>query len=146
MTETRKLAAILVADVVGYSRLAGADEERTLSRLRGLRSDLIDGVNACCDSSAFLEEGHAQPQRRKLGADRRATDTAANDCGIPTMPGQREVRHTHEALARDQDLCPRSKDLTRDRRERGGCHSESPRNVRPPGPARDSRSTAVKRS
>ena len=42
MTETRKLAAILVADVVGYSRLAGADEERTLARLRGLRSDLMD--------------------------------------------------------------------------------------------------------
>ena len=42
MAETRKLAAILVADVVGYSRLAGADEDRTLSRLRGLRSDLID--------------------------------------------------------------------------------------------------------
>jgi adenylate cyclase len=39
MSETRKLAAILVADVAGYSRLAGADEERTL---RGLRSDLID--------------------------------------------------------------------------------------------------------
>jgi adenylate cyclase len=42
MTETRKIAAILVADVDGYSRLAGADEERTLARLRGLRSDLID--------------------------------------------------------------------------------------------------------
>ena len=42
MSETRKLAAILAADVVGYSRLAGADEDRTLSRLRGLRSDLID--------------------------------------------------------------------------------------------------------
>jgi hypothetical protein len=42
MSETRKLAAILVADVVGYSRLAGVDEERTLVRLRGLRSDLID--------------------------------------------------------------------------------------------------------
>ena len=42
MSETRKLAAILVSDVVGYSRLAGADEERTLVRLRGLRSDLID--------------------------------------------------------------------------------------------------------
>jgi class 3 adenylate cyclase len=42
MAETRKIAAILVADVVGYSRLAGADEDRTLSRLRGLRSDLID--------------------------------------------------------------------------------------------------------
>jgi adenylate cyclase len=39
---TRKIAAILVSDVVGYSRLAGADEDRTLSRLRGLRSDLID--------------------------------------------------------------------------------------------------------
>ena len=42
MSETRKIAAILVADVVGYSRLAGADEDRTLSRLRGLRSDVID--------------------------------------------------------------------------------------------------------
>ena len=42
MTETRKLAAILAADVVGFSRLAGADEDRTLARLRALRSDLID--------------------------------------------------------------------------------------------------------
>ena len=42
MAETRKLAAILVADVVGFSRLAGADEERLLARLRALRSDLID--------------------------------------------------------------------------------------------------------
>jgi adenylate cyclase len=42
MTETRKIAAILVADMVGYSRLAGADEDRTLARLRALRSDLID--------------------------------------------------------------------------------------------------------
>ncbi len=38
MSETRKLAAILAADVVGYSRLAGADEDRTLARLRALRS------------------------------------------------------------------------------------------------------------
>jgi adenylate cyclase len=42
MTETRKIAAILVSDVVGYSRLAGADEDRILARLRALRSDLID--------------------------------------------------------------------------------------------------------
>ena len=42
MAETRKLAAILAADVAGYSKLAGADEERTLARLRALRSDLID--------------------------------------------------------------------------------------------------------
>src|SRR6476659_2350733 len=42
MAETRKLVAILAADVVGYSRLAGSDEDRTLARLRALRSDLID--------------------------------------------------------------------------------------------------------
>ena len=41
MSEARKIA-ILVADVVGYSRLAGTDEDRTLARLRALRSDLID--------------------------------------------------------------------------------------------------------
>ena len=34
MPETRKIVAILAADVVGYSRLAGADEDRTLARLR----------------------------------------------------------------------------------------------------------------
>jgi adenylate cyclase len=44
MSETRKIAAILVPDVVGYSRLAGADEDRTLARLRALRSDLIDPI------------------------------------------------------------------------------------------------------
>jgi adenylate cyclase len=42
MAGTRKIAAILVSDIVGYGRLAGTDEDRTLSRLRGLRSDLID--------------------------------------------------------------------------------------------------------
>ncbi len=42
MSEKRKLAAILAADVVGYSRLAGADEERTLARLRALWGDLLD--------------------------------------------------------------------------------------------------------
>ena len=44
MTETRKLAAILVSDVAGYSRLTGTDEDRTLARLRALRSDLIDPI------------------------------------------------------------------------------------------------------
>ncbi len=42
MSESRKLAAIFAADVVGFSRLAGADEDRILARLRALRSDLID--------------------------------------------------------------------------------------------------------
>ena len=42
MAEGRKLAAILAADVLGYSRLAGVDEDLILARLRTLRSDLID--------------------------------------------------------------------------------------------------------
>src|SRR5271156_3787699 len=42
MSETRKLAAIVCSDMVGYSRLAGTDEDRILARLRALRSDLID--------------------------------------------------------------------------------------------------------
>ncbi len=42
MPEQRKLVAILAADVAGFSRLTAADEDRTLARLRALRSDLID--------------------------------------------------------------------------------------------------------
>jgi hypothetical protein len=57
MGETRKIAAILVADVVGYSRLAGADEDRTLSRLRGLRSDLIDPAIAAHHGLIVMRTG-----------------------------------------------------------------------------------------
>jgi TolB-like protein len=42
----RRLTAILAADVVGFSRLAAADEEGTVSRLRALRHELIDPVIA----------------------------------------------------------------------------------------------------
>ena len=42
MSQTRRLAAILAADVVGYSRLIGADEEGTLNRLRSIRGEVID--------------------------------------------------------------------------------------------------------
>jgi adenylate cyclase len=42
MSQTRRLAAILAADVVGYSRLIGADEEGTLNRLRSIRAEVID--------------------------------------------------------------------------------------------------------
>src|SRR5580704_14743806 len=38
----RKLVAILAADIVGYSRLVGLDEEGTLARLKALRRELID--------------------------------------------------------------------------------------------------------
>jgi TolB-like protein/class 3 adenylate cyclase/tetratricopeptide (TPR) repeat protein len=42
MTVSRRLAAILAADVAGYSRLMGADEEGTLDRLKAHRRELID--------------------------------------------------------------------------------------------------------
>ena len=38
----RRLAAIMVTDVVGYSRLIRSDEEGTLAALKALRADLID--------------------------------------------------------------------------------------------------------
>ena len=57
MAETRKLAAILMLDVVGYSRLTGADEDRILARLRALRSDLIDPAIA-------VHNGRGEAHRR----------------------------------------------------------------------------------
>jgi adenylate cyclase len=42
MPGTRRLAAILAADVAGYSRLIGADDGRTLQRLKAIRVELID--------------------------------------------------------------------------------------------------------
>ena len=57
MSETRKIAAILAADVVGFSRLAGADEDRTLARLRALRSDLIDPTIAVHHGRVFKRTG-----------------------------------------------------------------------------------------
>ena len=59
MSETRKLAAILVSDVVGYSPLAGADEDRTLARLRELRSDLIDPAIAAHHGRIVKRTGEA---------------------------------------------------------------------------------------
>jgi adenylate cyclase len=57
MAETRKLVAILAADVVGYSRLAGTDEDRTLARLRALRSDLIDPTVAVHNGRVIKRTG-----------------------------------------------------------------------------------------
>lgn len=57
MGEIRKIAAILVSDVVGYSRLAGVDEDRTLARLRTLRSDLIEPTVAMHDGRVVKSTG-----------------------------------------------------------------------------------------
>jgi adenylate cyclase len=57
MSETRKLAAILAADLVGFTRLTSADEDRTLARLRALRSDLIDPTIAVHNGRVFKRTG-----------------------------------------------------------------------------------------
>jgi adenylate cyclase len=57
MSENRKLAAILAADVVGYSRLASADEDRILARLRALRSALIDPTIAVHNGRVIKRTG-----------------------------------------------------------------------------------------
>src|SRR5450432_3685054 len=57
MAETRKIAAILAADVVGFSRMASANEDRTLARLRTLRSELIDPTVASQNGRVFKRTG-----------------------------------------------------------------------------------------
>src|SRR5271170_3913644 len=57
MAETRKIAAILAADVVGFSRMTGVDEDRTLARLRALRSELIDPTVAAQNGRVFKRTG-----------------------------------------------------------------------------------------
>ena len=57
MSERRKIAAILAADVVGFSRMTGADEDRTLARLRVLRADVIDPIIASQNGRVFKRTG-----------------------------------------------------------------------------------------
>ena len=49
----RRLAAILSADVVGYSRLMGTDEAGTLARLKAMRRDLVDPLIAAHSGRTF---------------------------------------------------------------------------------------------
>ena len=57
MVETRKLAAILAADVVGYTQMTGADEDGTLARLRALRRELIDPAVSANNGRVFKRTG-----------------------------------------------------------------------------------------
>jgi TolB-like protein/class 3 adenylate cyclase len=57
MAETRKLAAILAADVVGFSRMTSEDEEGTLAQLRALRNELIDPAISANNGRIFKRTG-----------------------------------------------------------------------------------------
>jgi TolB-like protein/class 3 adenylate cyclase/Flp pilus assembly protein TadD len=83
VAETRKLAAILAADVVGFSRLAGADEDRTLARLRALRSDLIDPTIAVHNGRVVKRTGDGVLMEFRSVVD-------AVRCGIEVQQGMAE--------------------------------------------------------
>jgi adenylate cyclase len=55
------IAAILAADIVGFSRMTGVDEDRTLARLRVLRTDLIDPIVAGQNGRVFKRTGDGAP-------------------------------------------------------------------------------------
>ena len=63
MTTTRRLAAILAADVAGYSRLMGADEEGTLRRLRAIRDELGCATIATCQGRLMKTTGTGRLSR-----------------------------------------------------------------------------------
>ena len=83
MAETRKIAAILAADVVGFSRMASADEDRTLARLRALRADLID------PTIAGAERPCIQAHRRRALVEFRSVVDAVR-CAIEVQNGMVE--------------------------------------------------------
>ena len=89
MSGTRKLVAILVADIVGYGGLAADEEDRTLARLRGLRSDLIDPAIAA-------HHGRGDGDRRSSGAGKRGISYKRSGCyrrsRFTTIGGQLSVK------------------------------------------------------
>src|SRR5947207_3216739 len=93
MAETRKLAAILVSDLVGYSRLAGTDEDRILARLRALRSDLIDPIIAVHNGRVVKRTGDGAIVEFRSVVD-------AVRCAIEVQNGMIERRPSRPGAAR----------------------------------------------
>ncbi len=57
MTEQRRLAAIVSADVAGYSRLMGRDESGTLAALKALRQDVVDPLSPAMEGASSRRPG-----------------------------------------------------------------------------------------
>ena len=97
MAESRKLAAILCSDVVGYSRLAGADEDRILARLRALRSDLIDPTIAVHNGRIVKRTGDGSIIEFRSVVD-------AVRCAVEVQTAIRKLERTLAMLLRLKDL------------------------------------------
>jgi hypothetical protein len=92
MSKIRKLAAILAADVAGYSRLAGADEERTLARLRALRSDLTDLRSLRADVASDLGTMQRETREQIVGLGRAVVEYRSAVVGHGLIISEREER------------------------------------------------------
>lgn len=86
MAETRKIAAILAADVVGFSRLTGADEDGTLAALRALRAEHTDPMIAAHNGRVFKRTGDGF-----LVEFRSVTEAARCAMGLQAMMPQRNA-------------------------------------------------------
>ena len=103
MSQTRRLAAILAADVAGYSRLMGEDEERTLERLKALRRELVDpkiaehkgrivkttGDGVLVEFASVVDAVRCavEVQRRYLNVTRVSRRTTASNCASASIWG-----------------------------------------------------------
>jgi hypothetical protein len=93
----RKIAAILADDVVGYSRLVGADDDRTLARLRALRSDLIDPTIAV-HHGRIVKRTYVSTSARSMSVQAHLHREhpfgvqSGHDCPVVTMGEHQELR------------------------------------------------------
>jgi adenylate cyclase len=86
MAETRKIAAILAADVVGFSRMASQNEDRTLARLRALRADVIDPIIAAQNGRVFKRTGDGA-----LVEFRSVVEAVRSACSVQNAIAERNV-------------------------------------------------------
>ena len=89
MSQTRRLAAILAADVAGYSRLMGADEEGTLERLKALRRELLDPK---------IAEHHGRTVNRWFVRYRQWRGETCNTCSMEVARSQTRYTRTGRAM------------------------------------------------
>ena len=112
MSATRRLAAILAADVAGYSRLIEADEEDTLGRLKALRAEVIDpkiaghkGRIVKTTGDGLLVEFSSVVDAVRCAAELRAAIAKSND----QLPAERRIDfrigiHQGDIVVEDGDI------------------------------------------
>src|SRR5215472_17560999 len=112
MPTIRRLAAILAADVAGYSRLIGADEQGTLERLREIRTELIEpsitahnGRTVKTTGDGFLAEFGSTVDALKCAQEVQAHMSERNLAATPE--GRIDYRigiHQGDIVAEDGDI------------------------------------------